>query len=163
MKVVKKKRGRPPKDKGEPRRKNRTFRITDRLDKGMTAFAEASGRSVSEEIEVRLERSVYVDALLTNIVGDEGAILIQMISAAVVLGDVEVNKDPNNLVALQVAIICIIAATGFLPSVPFDPPYDETTLAGLKNAERIVRQHGDTPQVEHFYKIVKDFKNGGAK
>jgi hypothetical protein len=49
--------GRPPKKAGELLRKNRTFRIRDSLDKKLIDAAKREGRSVSEEIEFRLEFS----------------------------------------------------------------------------------------------------------
>jgi len=49
--------GRPPKYKGERLSKNRTFRVRGLLDEQLIAAAAESGRSVSEEIEYRLERS----------------------------------------------------------------------------------------------------------
>jgi hypothetical protein len=49
--------GRPPKRKGERLSKNRTFRVRGLLDEQLIAAAAESGRSVSEEIEYRLERS----------------------------------------------------------------------------------------------------------
>jgi hypothetical protein len=47
--------GRPPKHKGEPLIKNRTFRVSESLDERLRTAAEQTGRSVSEEIERRLE------------------------------------------------------------------------------------------------------------
>ena len=49
-------RSRPPKNGGE-RSKSRTFRARGDLDEKLEAAATQSGRSVSEEIEYRLERS----------------------------------------------------------------------------------------------------------
>ena len=49
--------GRPPRHQGERLRKNRTFRVREALDDKLLASAAASGRSVSEEIEFRLEQS----------------------------------------------------------------------------------------------------------
>jgi predicted HicB family RNase H-like nuclease len=51
--------GRPPKRKGERLSKNRTFRVRGTLDEQLAAAADAAGRSVSEEIEYRLERSFW--------------------------------------------------------------------------------------------------------
>ena len=47
---------RPPK-RGRERGKSRTFRVNDDLDEKLEAAATRSGRSVSQEIEHRLERS----------------------------------------------------------------------------------------------------------
>jgi hypothetical protein len=49
--------GRPPRHAGERLSKNRTFRVRGELDEKLLAAAAVSGRSVSEEIEYRLEQS----------------------------------------------------------------------------------------------------------
>jgi hypothetical protein len=49
--------GRPPKHEGERLSKNRTFRVRGTLDEQLEAAAQKAGRSVSEEIERRLEDS----------------------------------------------------------------------------------------------------------
>ena len=49
--------GRPPRHEGERLSKNRTFRIRGELDDRLQAAASKAGRSVSEEIEYRLEHS----------------------------------------------------------------------------------------------------------
>jgi hypothetical protein len=49
--------GRPARHVGERLSKNRTFRVRGQLDDQLSAAAEKSGRSVSEEIEFRLERT----------------------------------------------------------------------------------------------------------
>ena len=49
--------GRPPKHEGERLSKNRTFRVRGTLDEQLAAAAQEAGRSVSEEIEHRLEES----------------------------------------------------------------------------------------------------------
>ena len=50
--------GRPPRRAGERLSKNRTFRVRDKLDEQLRAAAEQSGRTVSGEIEHRLEISL---------------------------------------------------------------------------------------------------------
>jgi hypothetical protein len=57
------KRGRPPRHAGERLSKNRTFRVRGELDYRLQAAANESGRSVSEEIEYRLENSFRMDDL----------------------------------------------------------------------------------------------------
>ncbi|WP_377830061.1 hypothetical protein ACFKHW_12920 [Bradyrhizobium lupini] len=54
--------GRPTRRQGERLSKNRTFRVRDQLDGQLVQAASNSGRSVSEEIEYRLERSFGEDA-----------------------------------------------------------------------------------------------------
>jgi hypothetical protein len=55
--------GRPPRHADERLSKNRTFRVRDQLDQQLQDAADASGRSVSEEIELRLAKSFTADAL----------------------------------------------------------------------------------------------------
>jgi hypothetical protein len=50
-------RGRPSKAAGEKKVANLTFRVRPQMRDDLTAAAEASGRSVSEEVEYRLARS----------------------------------------------------------------------------------------------------------
>lgn len=57
MKQAKKAPGRPARHSGEKLSKNRTFRVRGQLDDQLAVAAERSGRSVSEEIEYRLDRS----------------------------------------------------------------------------------------------------------
>jgi hypothetical protein len=59
--VRKPKAGRPPRHAGERLVKNRTFRVWGSLDDQLQATAEQSRRTVSAEIEFRLEHSYQVD------------------------------------------------------------------------------------------------------
>jgi hypothetical protein len=59
--VRKPKAGRPPRHAGERLVKNRTFRVWGWLDDKLQAAAEQSRRTVSAEIEFRLEHSYQVD------------------------------------------------------------------------------------------------------
>jgi hypothetical protein len=56
--------GRPPRREGERLSKNRTFRVRGDLDEKLQAAVEGTGRSVSEEIERRLEESFLRTNLL---------------------------------------------------------------------------------------------------
>ena len=55
--------GRPPRHAGEHLTKNRTFRVWDKLDDQLQAAAQQSRRTVSAEIEYRLEYSFRIDDL----------------------------------------------------------------------------------------------------
>ena len=61
--VRKPKAGRPPRHAGERLVKNRTFRVWGSLDDQLQATAEQSRRTVSAEIEYRLELSFRMDWL----------------------------------------------------------------------------------------------------
>jgi hypothetical protein len=110
LKTAKRKPGRPPKPKAERRSKNRTFRVRGQLDEYLIARATESGRSVSEEIEARLERSFYMDGLLTTFSGD-AAPLVNALSTAVAFSFLQYSP-PDQYKILQVATGYIIAAFG---------------------------------------------------
>ena len=74
--------GRPPRHPGERLSKNRTFRVRGGLDEKLQAAAAASGRSVSEEIEFRLDQSFDRDGFIGLVLGgDENAKVLQTIAA----------------------------------------------------------------------------------
>jgi hypothetical protein len=74
-------RGRPPRHQGERLSKNRTFRVRGGLDEKLQAAAAASGRSVSEEIEFRLDQSFDRDAFIGLVLGgDENAKVLRTIA-----------------------------------------------------------------------------------
>jgi DNA-binding CsgD family transcriptional regulator len=60
-----KKRGRPAKYPGEGKRTTHTFRIREATRQKLIEAAEGSGRSVSEEIEWRVERSFDHDEIVS--------------------------------------------------------------------------------------------------
>ena len=70
----KKRIGRPPKVDAVRKRKNQTFRIRDEIAKQLAISAEYNQRSISEEIEYRLEQSLiskssqaYINRILNSI------------------------------------------------------------------------------------------------
>jgi DNA-directed RNA polymerase specialized sigma24 family protein len=67
---VKRGRGRPPKAPEKGKRQNYTFRLSDSARQLLVEAAEKSGRSVSEEIEERVERSFEVDALMNSMTNE---------------------------------------------------------------------------------------------
>jgi hypothetical protein len=78
--------GRPPRYPGERLSKNRTFRVRGGLDEKLQAAAAASGRSVSEEIEFRLDQSFDRDAFIGPVLGgDENAKVLQSIATVMKL------------------------------------------------------------------------------
>ena len=79
-------RGRPPRHQGKRLSKNRTFRVRGDLDEKLQAAAVVSGRSVSEEIEFRLDQSFDRDAFIRLVLGgDENAKVLQTIAMAMKL------------------------------------------------------------------------------
>jgi hypothetical protein len=114
MKGAKKKtRGRPPKPKGERRSKNRTFRVRGLMDEYLIGRAGEAGRSVSEEIEARLERSFYMDGVLLTFAGD-AAPLVNALASAVAFSFLKGPYGLDRYRVLQAATGYIIAAFGSL-------------------------------------------------
>jgi hypothetical protein len=70
--------GRPPRHGGERLSKSRTFRVRPHLDELLQKAAAEAGRSVSEEIEYRLDRSFYEDALPARMVTALRSISLQL-------------------------------------------------------------------------------------
>jgi hypothetical protein len=79
--------GRPPRHDDDRLRKNRTFRVSSSLDQRLQTAANQSGRSVSEEIEWRLDRSFDTSALVgTLLAGPENATrLLGLLARAMML------------------------------------------------------------------------------
>lgn len=61
-------RGRPAKAAGEKKVANLTFRVRPQMRDDLTAAAEASGRSVSEEVEYRLARSFDHEDIISQFI-----------------------------------------------------------------------------------------------
>ena len=77
VEAIKRGPGRPSKNK----RGTFKFRVTDSLRTKMEAAAKSSNRSVSEEIEHRLEQSLTTDFLLTQLLGGgKNATLLRLIA-----------------------------------------------------------------------------------
>ena len=78
-----KKGGRPLKHKGEPLSKTRSFRMRPRLDDLLQAAAVEASRTVSQEIEYRLETSFHDERMALALTGsDVGALLLRMFYSA---------------------------------------------------------------------------------
>jgi hypothetical protein len=148
MKSAKKQRGRPPKYKGERLSKTRTFRVRGNMDPYLAGAAHAAGRSISEEIEARLDRTFNYDALLQTHFGEAHPI-IQALTAAVPFALAsDLSKQDRNR-ALQVAAECIIAAFGGRPMNTNAERFrsrlqqiDAYELEGIKIAHFVMRSLG---------------------
>jgi hypothetical protein len=81
------------------------------MDDYLIARAVESGRSVSEEIEARLERSFYMDGLLTTFAG-MGAPLVNALTTAVAFSFLQDFTRQDRYKILQVATGYIIAVFG---------------------------------------------------
>lgn len=87
-KTTKKQRGRPTRHAGGKLSKNRTFKIYPDLDAKLIAAAAKTGRTVSEEIERRLDRSFASDEALGS---PSATALFHLIAATAA----QAKHDPN--------------------------------------------------------------------
>jgi hypothetical protein len=111
--------------------KNRTFRVRDTLDEQLQEAAEKSGRSVSEEIEHRLERSFSEDQLASAFLGgDHTAELLRAVSIAIWLVEQEAGKKWNEetftcaLVGRAAHVLALRLGIGDRLPVPSSVYYD---------------------------------------
>lgn len=128
--------GRPPRHKGEVLRKNRTFRIRARLDELLEGAAAKAGRSVSEEIEHRLELSFWEDrAAVARTGSDVGAELLRMFYSAMVLEGIhpDWSGDPARAENFRVAVNAIIAV---MTGLPLELPEPRQRLEGIETAKQ---------------------------
>jgi hypothetical protein len=159
VKRAKKKVGRPPLPARERRSKTRSFRVRGQLDEYLVSHAGISGRSVSEEIEARLERSFYMDGILMTFVGEVADLLNALATAVGASFFVPELRRPDRYRAMQVASQYIIAAFADL-DLPKEPEALRTgeqpemyELSGIKIAYQVLKNLGfadpeDNPTVQ---------------
>jgi hypothetical protein len=101
--------GRPAKGK----RGNFTFRVTEKLREQLIARSEASGLSVSEEIERTLDQSINGAGIAEDFLGGpHTATLILAITAAIRMVEIETGKkwteDHETNLAMKAAIATLL-------------------------------------------------------
>src|SRR5215210_3079447 len=72
--------GRPALSSERKKSQTLTFRTRTDLRKSLEAAAEQAGRSISEEVEYRLQRSFDREALVRELYGDQHAKLVKSLS-----------------------------------------------------------------------------------
>jgi hypothetical protein len=131
--------GRPPRHAGEILSKNRTFRVRDNLDQQLRTSAANAGRTVSLEIERRLEDSYFRDRLeavfLGSDVGGEILRLIRLAMAAEGVVGLDWDRNPVRSENLRVTINAIIAT---VCELPLELPPPEKRTEGLRNAKHLL-------------------------
>src|SRR5262249_761085 len=113
--------GRPPKAKEDRKAVNFTFRSRDQMRERLEAAAAASGGSISEEIEFRLNQSFDEERLSAAFLGgNDTAKALQLIANVMRLetaAGTPWSKDQEKAEAVQTATNLIIAGTAGLPVV----------------------------------------------
>jgi hypothetical protein len=133
-----KKGGRPLKHKGEPLSKTRSFRVRPRLDELLRAKAEEASRTVSQEIEHRLETSFHDERVaLAHTGSDVGALLLRMFYSGMVQEGVYPgwSGDPVRAENFRTAVNGVIAHVLGL-KVELPPPWEQQ--AGWRRAKQLL-------------------------
>jgi len=159
MVARKKKTGRPLKHSGEgaefemlglgraPLSKTRSFRVRPGLDKLLQAEATKASRTVSQEIEHRLERSFQDDRIgKAHFGSDVGAELLRMFYSAMVLEGVHPDwtGDPVRAENFRIAMNGVIAG---LLGLPFELPLPQKWTEGVETARQYLRRSSKRPEI----------------
>jgi hypothetical protein len=155
----KKKGGRPLKHSGAkaefemlalgrvPLSKTLSFRVRPRLAELLQKSAAQASRTVSQEIEHRLERAFHDDRIATAHFGtDVGAELLRFFYSAMVLEGVHPDwtGDPVRAENFRVAMNGIIAG---LLGLPFELPAPEKWAEGVETARQFLLRSSKRPEI----------------
>jgi hypothetical protein len=160
------KRRRRPRHPGGHLRKNRTFRIRDRLDELLENAATAAGRSTSEEIEYRLEVSFLDERRNAHMLGsDVGADILRTLRAAMVLEGVTPDWDGDVTKAERFRTVANAVIAAFL-KLPIDLPPPEKRSEDMQTAKELLLQYSarqvDLPEEVMFSDLEPpDFGKSG--
>ena len=123
----KSRRGRPPKYAGEGKRQNFNFRITPKLRERLIAAVTQSGRSISEEIEFRLDRDLNweetksdIHKMLAEAAAIRSAARVQALRAAALMILRETEGRPTRVIVDLETLFAEAdgLAAGLRPGVP---------------------------------------------
>jgi len=132
IKATKSRSGRPRRDAREKIHKVRSFRVRPSLDRMLLDASKQSGRSVSEEIERHLDRSVDSAALLNMLLGEHSADavrLLGLITRAMQMpsfADWTTNEEPRALLKATVNLLIEAVARGEFTDEQFNAAPRET-------------------------------------
>jgi hypothetical protein len=168
--------GRPPKPKDELKSRNLTFRVRENLRERLQQAAQESGRSISEEIEHRVDSTFKErDIIIRAFGGLDAEVVIEPILfflAALRLRQISWRNDPSVSHAMREAI-CFIADAVFSESAVRRDRQEALldTFAKQSTAGRIVSCAVMTAQVLGLADPADPFvpqaegqnPNGGAK
>jgi hypothetical protein len=155
----KRKGGRPLKHSGEgadfemlglgraPLSKTLSFRVRPRLAELLQESAGKASRTLSQEIEHRLERSFYDDRVAqAHFASDVGGELLRMFYSAMVLEGVHPDwtGDPVRAENFRVAMNGIIAG---LLGLPFELPSPQKWAEGVETAKQFLRRSSKRAEI----------------
>jgi hypothetical protein len=131
--------GRPARHPGEILSKNRTFRCRDRLDEMLQVSAVRTGRTVSGEIEHRLERSFADDRMNEALLGsDVGADILRTLRAVMIAEGLtpDWDGDPARAERFRTVANAVIVAFLKLPSI--DLPTPDKRAGDMQTAKELL-------------------------
>jgi hypothetical protein len=140
---VKRRVGRPPKPKDELKARNMTFRVRERLRERLQQAAQENGRSVSEEIEYRVESTFKERDTLVRAFGglDAETIISPILFFLATLRSRQINwrGDSDVADAMRQAICFIAEAVFSVGTVPKDRQQEFLDAFAVRSASgRIV-------------------------
>ena len=136
--TAKSKGGRPRRHPGERLSQTRSFRVRGGLDDNLQAAARRSGRSVSEEIEHRLEISFLDERRNAHMLGsDVGAEILRMVRAAMVIEGVAPDWT-GDLVRAENFRTTVNAVIASLLGLKIELPPPEKRQEGLRLAKYLL-------------------------
>jgi hypothetical protein len=136
--TAKRKGGRPRRHPGERLSQTRSFRVRGGLDDNLQAAARTSGRSVSEEIEHRLEISFLDERRNAHMLGsDVGAEVLRMVRAAMVIEGVAPDWT-GDLVRAENFRTTVNAVIASLLGLKIELPPPEKRQEGLRLAKYLL-------------------------
>jgi hypothetical protein len=162
----KKKGGRPLKHSGEgaefemlglgraPLSKTLSFRVRPRLAELLQKSAAQASRTVSQEIEHRLERSFHDDRIAQAHFGsDVGAELLRMFYSAMVLEGVHPDwtGDPVRAENFRVAMNAIIAV---MTGLKLELPHPQERMEGLRTAKQFLLRSSKEEALSNYMEIM---------
>lgn len=126
------------------------LRTTDELRTKLDEAASNSGRSLSQEVELRLERSFETEFLVTALVGGQAHSQILLRSIAKTIEGIEYMKGKKWTSDYETLVMCRNAVSRICSFV-FGSDIDQT--------EYLIRQFPDEEERHKFLQMCDDFAN----
>jgi hypothetical protein len=150
----KKKGGRPLKHSGEPLSKTMSFRIRPRLAELLQDAAAKGSRTVSQEIEHRVERSFQDDRIAQAHFGsDVGAELLRMFYSAMVLEGVHPDWT-GDLVRAENFRCAVNAIIAVMTGLELELPHPQERMEGLRTAKQFLLRSSKEEALSNYMEIM---------
>lgn len=134
--------GRPPKSPEKGHRRNYAFRMSDQTRDRVIAAANSSGRSMSEEMELRIEKSFdqedYIDSTFRRMLG--GPFSQKMVlGISNLLNMIEIREKKSILADVSTAMLAFVAMHELVDKMFANPEIPENIQSLMrKDIEKLV-------------------------